>query len=61
MDQSVANFHGELIKNAQNLFKLSVGFSTTLIGVVIGSAQAGLVAGDGYPAKMKSNTYIVTC
>jgi len=30
MDQKLANFHGQLIKNAQILFKLSLGFSATL-------------------------------
>ena len=30
MDQSLAKFHGQLIKNAQILFKLSLGFSATL-------------------------------
>jgi hypothetical protein len=30
MDQSLAKFHGQLVKNAQILFKLSLGFSATL-------------------------------
>jgi hypothetical protein len=30
MDQNLARFHGQLIKNAQILFKLSLGFSATL-------------------------------
>lgn len=29
MEQSIAKFHGQLIKNAQILFKLSLGFSAT--------------------------------
>ena len=30
MDKDEANFHGQLIKNAQILFKLSLGFSAAL-------------------------------
>jgi hypothetical protein len=46
MNQILARFHGQLIKNAQILFKLSLGFSATLpeLGYLTSFASYGYVA-----------------